>query len=200
MPTVVPPFAYRLSLDSGVEFNNVKHAFDQPLAVRLDTWLRLLKSLGVSLVAAQRPQDVWSERADGARVLIGPEPLIPLPWGRASSLVDCRHERGWSMGTLAQRVGVSIDTVMSIERGRGLLRNVARVCEQYGMQLFIVLPPPYATLATLWSARAEQYLLAPAQFPVRRPTRRFDATTPAIEPAPTVRRRGGPPRKVVKEV
>src|SRR5258708_18700480 len=71
MPLVQPPCAYRLSLDSGVEFNNVKHAFDQPLAVRLDTWLRLLKSLGVSLVAAASSEDVASDDASVARVLIG---------------------------------------------------------------------------------------------------------------------------------
>jgi transcriptional regulator with XRE-family HTH domain len=193
MPALQPPFAYRLSLDSGVEFNNVKHAFEQPHAVRLDTWLRLLKSLGVSLVAAARAEDVGSNDPDVARVRIGPELSTPLSPARIASLQDCRRARGWSMAELAMRVGVSIDTVMSIERGRGLLRNIARVCEQYGLQLFVALPPPHGTLTALWAERAEQYLLAPAQFPLRRPSRKFESIPVA---ALVPRRRSGPPRTV----
>src|SRR6267154_3383346 len=196
MPLVQPPCAYRLSLDSGVEFNNVKHAFDQPLAVRLDTWLRLLKSLGVSLVAAASSEDVASEDPSVARVLIGGTDADfgpALAPSRESSLQDCRRERGLSMAALAQQIGVSIDTVTSVERGRGLLRNVARVCQQYGLRLFVAWPSRFRSVDELWAAHAERYLLAPSQFPLRRPTRKFEV--PPTMGTPTPRRRTGPPRK-----
>jgi DNA-binding XRE family transcriptional regulator len=196
MPLVQPPCAYRLSLDSGVEFNNVKHAFEQPLAVRLDTWLRLLRSLGVSLVAAARGEDVASDDPSVARVVIGPadgDSGPRLAPSRESSLQDCRRERSLSMASLAQQIGVSIDTVTSVERGRGLLRNVARVCQQYDLKLFVALPGRFRSVDELWAAHAERYLLAPSQFPLRRPTRKFDA--PPVMTALTPRRRTGPPRK-----
>ncbi|HUD25942.1 MAG TPA: helix-turn-helix transcriptional regulator [Burkholderiaceae bacterium] len=196
MPLLQPPCAYRLSLDSGVEFNNVKHAFEQPLAVRLDTWLRLLRSLGVSLVAATRDKDVASDDATVARVLIGAakDDAGPrLAPSRQSSLQECRRARGLSMATLAHQVGVSIDTVTSVERGRGLLRNVARVCQQYSMALFVALPGRFNSVEQLWAAHAERYLLAPSQFPLRRPTRKFEAQPASPEGPP--RRRTGPPRK-----
>ena len=196
MPLVQPPCAYRLSLDSGVEFNNVKHAFEQPLAVRLDTWLRLLRSLGVGLVAAARREDVASDDPSLPRVLIGaaPEdsPARVAP-SRQASLQDCRRVRNLSMAALAHQIGVSIDTVTSVERGRGLLRNVARVCQQFGLSLFVVMPGAFRSVDELWAAHAERYLLAPSQFPLRRPTRKFD--TGAAMAAPTPRRRTGPPRK-----
>jgi len=196
MPLVHPPCAYRLSLDSGVEFNNVKHAFEQPLAVRLDTWLRLLRSLGVSLVAAARGEDVASDELSVARVLLGARPddsgprLAP---SRQSTLQDCRRARNLSMATLAHQIGVSIDTVTSVERGRGLLRNVARVCQQFDLNLFVALPGRFRSVDELWAAHAERYLLAPSQFPLRRPTRKFEAQLAAAALAP--RRRTGPPRK-----
>jgi hypothetical protein len=196
MPLVQPPCAYRLSLDSGVEFNNVKHAFDQPMAVRLDTWLRLLRSLGVSLVAAPRSEDVSSDDSTVPRVRIGAaEPSVGprLAPSRQATLQDCRRERGLSMASLAQQVGVSIDTVTSVERGRGLLRNVARVCDQYGLQLFVALPGRFDSVDQLWAEHAERYLLAPSQFPPRRPTRKFEV--PPQMDTPTPRRRTGPPRK-----
>ena len=195
MPLVQPPCAYRLSLDSGVEFNNVKHAFEQPLAVRLDTWLRLLRSLGVGLVAAARSEDVASDDPSVARVLIGvPDDGGPLlAPSRQSSLQDCRRARSLSMAALAHQIGVSIDTVTSVEKGRGLLRNVARVCQQFGLRLFVVLPGKFQSVDELWAAHAERYLLAPSQFPLRRPTRKFDA--PPAMTAPTPPRRTGPPRK-----
>jgi DNA-binding XRE family transcriptional regulator len=196
MPLVQPPCAYRLSLDSGVEFNNVKHAFEQPLAVRLDTWLRLLKSLGVSLVASPRREDVGSDDAGSPRVRIG---ALDASYGprlapsKQSTLHECRRERALSMASLAQKIGVSIDTVTSVERGRGLLRNVSRVCEQYGLTLFVALPGRFASVDELWAEHAERYLLAPSQFPPRRPTRKFEVP-PQIS-SPTPRRRTGPPRK-----
>jgi DNA-binding XRE family transcriptional regulator len=196
MPLVQPPCAYRLSLDSGVEFNNVKHAFDQPLAVRLDTWLRLLKSLGVCLVAAARREDVASDDPSVSRVRIGAAEASEGPRlapSKQSTLQECRRELGLSMASLAQSIGVSIDTVTSVERGRGLLRNVARVCEQYGLQLFVALPGRFASVDELWAEHADRYLLAPSQFPPRRPTRKFELAAPLATPTP--RRRTGPPRK-----
>jgi len=196
MPQVQPPCAYRLSLDSGVEFNNVKHAFEQPLAVRLDTWLRLLRSLGVSMVAAARREDVASGDEAVARVLIGAasENAGPAlaPSGRRS-LQDCRRAHNLSMAALAHQIGVSIDTVTSVERGHGLLRNVVRVCEQFGLKLFVAMPGRFRSVDELWAAHAERYLRAPKQFPLRRPTRKFDVP-PEMDP-PTPPRRSGPPRK-----
>lgn len=196
MPHVQPPCAYRLSLDSGVEFNNVKHAFEQPMAVRLDTWLRLLRSLGVSLVAATHLDDVASDDPAVARVLIGGaegDPGPSLAPSRQSTLQDCRRVRGLSMASLANQIGVSIDTVTSVERGRGLLRNVARVCQQFGLSLYVALPGRFTSVDDLWAAHAERYLLAPSQFPLRRPTRKFEAPSAPRGSAP--RRRTGPPRK-----
>jgi len=196
MPLVQPPCAYRLSLDSGVEFNNVKHAFEQPMAVRLDTWLRLLRSLGVCLVAAASSEDVASDDPSVARVLIGAtqdDSAPHLASSKQSSLQDCRRVRNLSMAALAHQIGVSIDTVTSVERGRGLLRNVARVCQQFGLSLFVALPGRFRSVDELWAAHAERYLLAPSPFPLRRPTRKFEA--PPSMTAPTPRRRTGPPRK-----
>jgi len=200
MPQVQPPCAYRLSLDSGVEFNNVKHAFEQPMAVRLDTWLRLLRSLGVSLVAAASREDVGSDDGSVARVHIGTADADPGPRlapSRQSTLRDCRRVRGLSMASLANQIGVSIDTVTSVERGRGLLRNVARVCQQFGLSLYVALPARFRSVDDLWAAHAERYLLAPSQFPLRRPTRKFDASQAASAALP--RRRTGPPRKARSE-
>src|SRR5437879_6512652 len=138
------------------------------MAVRLDTWLRLLRSLGVSLVAAARREDVGSDDPSVARVLIGAarEDSAPqLAPCRQSSLQDCRRVRNLSMAALAHQIGVSIDTVTSVERGRGLLRNVARVCEQFGLRLFVALPGRFHSVDELWAAHAERYLLAPSQFP-----------------------------------
>lgn len=200
MPLVQPPCAYRLSLDSGVEFNNVKHAFDQPFAVRLDTWLRLLKSLGVSMVAAPSREDVASDDPNVARVRIGSP---DASWGprlapsSQATLLDCRRERALSMASLAQQIGVSIDTVTSVERGRGLLRNVARICEQYGLKLYVALPGRFASVTELWAEHAERYLIAPSQFPPRRPTRKFE-TAPQLSTAIS-RRRTGPPRKLKRQ-
>jgi transcriptional regulator with XRE-family HTH domain len=196
MPLVQPPCAYRLSLDSGVEFNNVKHAFEQPMAVRLDTWLRLLRSLGVSLVAAASREDVASDDPSLARVHIGGADADPGPRlapSRQSTLQDCRRVRGLSMASLASQIGVSIDTVTSVERGRGLLRNVARVCQQFGLNLYVALPGRFRSVDDLWAAHAERYLLAPSQFPLRRPTRKFEG--PQGDGVPMPRRRTGPPRK-----
>jgi DNA-binding XRE family transcriptional regulator len=166
-----PPFAYRLSLDSGVEFNNVKHAFDDPLGVRLGTLLRLLKSFGVSLVAARSREDVATMDPSVPRVILIAAGGATLSGSQAATLRECRQLAGMSMAALSARAGVSVDTVTAIERGQGLMRNVARMCEELGLSLFVVLPPPHATVDALWAARADGFLTAPAQFPPRRPTR-----------------------------
>ncbi|HUN92105.1 MAG TPA: hypothetical protein VMU33_08610 [Burkholderiaceae bacterium] len=168
---VQPPFAYRLSLDSGVEFNNVKNAFDKPLAVRLDTLLRLLHSLGVVLVAAENAEDVGASGAETTRIVIGAKPPGFVAASRIGSLSERRRTLGVGTSAMASRVGVSIDTLLSIERGRGLVRNVARVCSELGLQLYVALPPQYRSVQELWAARADAYLTAPAQYPLRRPTR-----------------------------
>jgi transcriptional regulator with XRE-family HTH domain len=168
---LTPPFAYRLSLDSGVEFNNVKHAFDDPLGVRLGTLLRLLKSFGVSLVAARSPEDVASADPSVPRVTLMQANGAVVAPAQAATLRECRQAAGMSMAALSARAGVSVDTVTAIERGQGLMRNVARMCEELGLSLYVLLPPPHQSVEALWAARAEGFLTAPAQFPPRRPTR-----------------------------
>ena len=175
--SVQPPFAYRLSLDSGVEFNNVKNAFDKPLAVRLDTLLRLLHSLAVVLVAAERSEDVGSSGAEVTRVVVGTKPPGFIAPSRIGSLSERRRALGVGTSAMATRVGVSIDTLLSIERGRGLVRNVARVCSELGLNLYVALPPQHHSVQELWAARADAYLTAPAQYPPRRPTRARAATS-----------------------
>jgi len=166
-----PPFAYRLSLDSGVEFNNVKHAFDDPLGVRLGTLLRLLKSFGVSMVAARSPQDVVATDPSVPRVALLQAPGAHVAAAQSATLRECRQAAGMSMAALSARAGVSVDTVTAIERGQGLMRNVARMCEELGLSLYVELPAPHQSVDALWASRAEGFLTAPAQFPPRRPTR-----------------------------
>ena len=101
--------------------------------------------------------------------------------------------RNLSMAALAEQIGVSIDTITSVERGRGLLRNVARVCQQFGLQLFVALPGRFNSVDELWAAHADRYLVAPSQFPLRRPTRKFEVPSGPASALPL--RRSGPPRK-----
>jgi hypothetical protein len=61
------------------------------------------------------------------------------------------------------------------------------------MALFVALPGRFNSVEQLWAAHAERYLLAPSQFPLRRPTRKFEAQPASPEGPP--RRRTGPPRK-----
>jgi len=169
MRVLQPPAAYRLSLDSGVEYKNVQRAFERPLTVRLATWLRLMRSLRIRMVAAACAEDViWPgeqtrlvgfDKSAGA--LVAP--------ACATSLRACRVGRGWSRRQLALRAGVSIDAVDSAERGRGLMGKLARVCDGLGLQLLYALPPWHASLEDLWTERAARCLSQPAQYAAPRP-------------------------------
>jgi len=159
-----PPAAYRLSLDSGVEYKNVRRAFERPLAVRLDTWLRLMRSLRIRMVAAGCAEDViWPGEQtllvgfdQAAGTLVAP--------ACATSLRACRIRRGWSRRQLALRAGVSMDAVDSAESGRGVMGKLARVCEPLGLRLLYALPPWHTSLEELWTERAARCLSQPAQY------------------------------------
>jgi hypothetical protein len=163
-----PPPAYRLSLDSGIEYKNIRRAFDHPLASRLDTWQKLLRSLRVHLVAAASPEDViWP--GDATRVVrFVPEAKALPSVADAVDLRAYRLERGWSRRELARRAGVGIDAVTCLESGRGTVGSLVRVCGAHGLQLLLALPPGHATLEELWEVRAHGCLSEPAQYPSAR--------------------------------
>jgi len=147
-----PPPAYRLSLDSGVAYRNVCRAVQRPLAARLDTWRRLLRSLRSRLIAAghggQAP--AWA--------------LDPAPCA-AGGLRAARRQRGWSQRELARRAGVCVDTVGALERGQGQLAQWQRICTALDLQLLIALPPHHDSVAALWREQAPRCLQAPAPYP-----------------------------------
>jgi len=132
MPLVQPPCAYRLSLDSGVEFNNVKHAFEQPMAVRLDTWLRLLRSLAsawspplAARTSVRRPLGrARADRRSAGRLRTAAGPLPAVFAAGLPARTQSEHGRA---GSPDRRIDRHRDLGRT---GRGLLRNVARVCEQ----------------------------------------------------------------------
>jgi hypothetical protein len=63
------------------------------------------------------------------------------------------------------------------------------VCEQYGLQMFVLLPPRFSSVEELWAEHAERYLKAPSRFPLRRATRRFES--PAADAAPMHKQHAG---------
>lgn len=166
LPRLHPPAAYRLSLDSGIEYKNVRRAFVQPLAVRLGTWQRLLRSLRIRLVAAASPEDVIWPGADTRLVDLGA--AAPQDAGHAPGLRALRQGMGWSRRELARRAGLGLDAVASVEKGGGMTANLERVCNAYGLQLLAALPPGFASLEELWDERAGRCLAQPAQFPPAR--------------------------------
>lgn len=156
LPALRPPPAYRLSLDSGVGYKNVRRAFEEPMAIRIGTWQRLLRSLHIQLV-------VVSAAADrGAPTIIESGP---------GTLRARRLARRWSRRDLAERAGVGIDAVAAIEAGVGLAGSLARVCAALDLRLGAALPPHCRSLEQLWEERAAGCLAAPAQFPPARPRR-----------------------------
>lgn len=162
-----PPATYRLSLDSGVEYKNVRRALEHPMAVRLDTWLKLMRSLRIRTVAAARAEDViWP----GEQTLIVAFDRTACALVRpscATSLRACRVRRGWSRRQLAQRAGVSIDTVDSVENCRCLMGKVADICRALELDLLCALPPWHASLEELWAEQAARCLARPAQYAMR---------------------------------
>jgi transcriptional regulator with XRE-family HTH domain len=169
LPQLQPPAAYRLSLDSGIEYKNVRRAFEQPLAVRLDTWQKLLRSLRIRLVAAASAEDVIWPGASTRMISFWADAGALAAAENASSLRSYRLTAGWSRRELARRAGVGLDAVASLEGGHGMAGTLAKVCHAFGLQLLLALPPVHATLEELWEDRAGRCLAEPAQFPPGRP-------------------------------
>jgi DNA-binding XRE family transcriptional regulator len=148
-----PPPAYRLSVDSGVEYKNVRRALERPLAARFATWQKLLRSLGLRMVAAASAEDViWP----GTRTVVigfGDEAASLVDPSRTTSLRAYRMAHGWSRRGLARRAGVSAESVDSVERGHGLAGRLAQVCEPLGLRLLIALPAAHGSLDSLWHER-----------------------------------------------
>lgn len=164
MRALRPPATYRLSLDSGVEYKNVRHALQHPETVRVNTWLKLMRSLRIRTVAAARPEDlIWP----------GEQTLV-IAFDRAAcalvrpactmSLRAWRVRRHWSRQQLALLARISVDAVDSLESGRGLIGNLARVCQALELQLLCALPPWHASLEDLWAEQADRCLARPAHY------------------------------------
>jgi transcriptional regulator with XRE-family HTH domain len=171
LPRLQPPAAYRLSLDSGVEYKNVRRAFAQPMATRLDTWRKLLHSLHLRLVAAASAEDVIWPGAGTRMIGFGADAAALAGAANTLSLRSYRQAAGWSRRELARRAGVGLDAVASLEDGRGMVGTLVRVCGALGLQLLLALPPACATLEELWAERAGGCLAEPAQYPPSRPRR-----------------------------
>jgi len=165
-----PPPAYRLSLDSGVEYKNVRQALANPHATRLETWRKLLHSMRIRMVAARCVEDVIWPGEQTLLIGFGNEASALVEPRRTLSLREWRLRAGWSRRALARHAGVAVDTVTSVEDGRGMLCKLARLCHPLGLQLLLALPPAHDCLESLWRERAPRCLDEPAQYP--RPQRR----------------------------
>lgn len=166
-----PPPAYRLGLDSGVEYNNVRRALAQPGRARVATWHKLLRSLHIRMLVAE-------PGGGGVWPIAGPRragPGTEAAPGRAAGLRELRRAHGWSRRALAARAGVSVDTIAALEGGGGLLGNLDRVCGALDLRLVFALPPRHGCLASLWRERAVPCLERPAQFPPAPPRARVRA-------------------------
>jgi transcriptional regulator with XRE-family HTH domain len=162
-----PPPAYRLSLDSGIEYKNVRRAFAQPRAARLLTWRKLLRSLDLRLIAVDPAAGgAWAAHGSGGDTAIGACSLAAPIDG--ASLAFLRQCRGWSRREMARRAGVGVDAIGSLESGGGMVESLVRVCGALGLELLLALPPDATSLGALWEQRAGRCLDAPAQFPASR--------------------------------
>jgi len=158
-----PPVAYRLSLDCGVGYKNVRRALAQPMAIRLPTWVKLLRSLNMQLVVARRTGH------PGAMAGAAPVGTCASSVMEVAGTLRCRRlALGWSRRALAERAGVGLDTVVSLEAGCGRVGTLSRVCEAMDLQLNLTLPPGFDSLEQLWEERSCLCLRAPAQFPPSR--------------------------------
>jgi len=176
MPLVQPPCAYRLSLDSGVEFNNVSMRSNNPWQC---AWTRgcacseVWASAWSPPLAARTsgPTTLGRARADRRSAEDSAPQLAPC---RQSSLQDCRRVRNLSMAALAHQIGVSIDTVTSVD-GAAVCCATSRECASSSACVFSSRFRDGSFGRRAVAAHAERYLLAPSQFPLRRPTRKFEA-------------------------
>jgi hypothetical protein len=164
LPALQPPPAYRLSLDSGIHYRNVRHALENPLRARVSTWRKLLASLRIHLLAAPRVEDVIWPGEDSAVIGFDDHASALVAPSRVHTVSSWRIERRHSRLGLAARAAVSIDALGAVERGRGNLATLAKVCEALGVQLLHVLPVSHASLEELWRERAVRCLEEPAQY------------------------------------
>ncbi len=162
-----PPATYRLSLDSGIEYKNVRRALQRPMSVRLDTWLKLMRSLRIRTVAAARAEDVIWPGEHTLVVAFDNTACALVRPSCATSLRACRLQRGWSRRQLAQRAGVSIDAVNSVENSRGLMGKLANVCQALELHLLCALPPWHSSLEELWAEQSARCIAQPAQYLMR---------------------------------
>jgi DNA-binding XRE family transcriptional regulator len=162
-----PPPAYRLSLDSGIEYKNVRRTLAQPLAARLDTWQRLLRSLQLRPIAVARA----SGGAGGGQRPAGACACQRAAVMEPASLRGLRETRGWSRREMARRTGLGVDAIGALEKGRGMVGSLLRAYAALDLELVLALPPEQASLADLWRERAGRCLESPAQFPRRAPRR-----------------------------
>jgi len=159
-----PPAAYRLSLDSGVQYRNVRHALQWPLRARVDTWLRLFHSLNVVPVAARCAADILWPASQQRVVVFDAAAATLVPPECATRLRQMRLDSGLCAQAIAARAGVSPEAVAAVEGGRGLMDTLVRVCAALELELMLALPPRHATIDALWMERSAQLLAQPAQF------------------------------------
>ncbi len=158
-----PPPAYRIALDSGVGFRNVRRALDHPLGTRLPTWLRIVGSLGLALVGVERGGGRGDDLPGRWCFCASDEEAAPAV---GHVLRTRRIWRSWSRREAARHAGVSVAAVASAERGRGDLRRLERLCDSLELELWIALPPGQTSLDALWKERALRCLQQPARYPV----------------------------------
>ncbi len=159
-----PPPAYRLSVDSGVEYKNVRRALAQPWSARVDTWRRLLHSLRLRLVAAACAEDVmWpGEHTRIVALCAGAAALVPAT--APADLHALRLQAGLSRRALARLAGVATDAVQALEDGGGMLASLDRVCAAHGLQILLALPPWHDNLDDLWREQSLRCLQEPAHY------------------------------------
>jgi hypothetical protein len=160
-----PPAAYRLSLDSGVAYRNVRNAIARPQAARVQTWLRLLASLRLRLIAAPSAEDLIWPGTHTPVVALDGVTAGHLAWRASPGLRAHRQAAGRSRSALARRAGMSTDCLESLESGLGRIASLEAACQAMGLRLLVALPLPHRSLASLWAERAPALLQAPARFP-----------------------------------
>jgi transcriptional regulator with XRE-family HTH domain len=161
MRSLQPPPAYRLSLDSGVEYKNVRRVLEQPHAARLQTWQKLLHSLRIRMLAAHCAAAALH---CAGWVSEGPPGSAAEAPRCAEVLREHRRARHWSRRELARRAGVSVDAIICIENGGGLVGTMAQLSSALDLRLYLVLPPQHPTLECLWRERAVHCLQEPEQY------------------------------------
>ena len=159
-----PAPAYRLSVDSGIEYKNVRRALERPGSARVDTWCRLLRSLHLRMVAARCAEDVMWPGEHTRVVALCTGAAAAVPAMAPAGLRALREQAGLSRRALARHAGVATDSVRALEEGRGMIRTVERICAAHGLQVLLALPPWHDSLEALWQERSQRCLQSPAYY------------------------------------